>query len=253
MKSRINLLLAFMVYAVFGFALNALAAPTTPNLYQLQGRGVHVTYSSTSLTGEPRLIYTTATQTTTYRGADVREERTGLGLLVTVTTAFHPDINFTTFSVMIPDINLQTGPESFATIALTTTHSTPFISPSNLKGPVQTYQTLAMRGKASLVYYIAPGGAISGSVLLNTCVGTPPPAGCVYPFINAPIEVRDAGNNVIAKATTNVDGMYKVDVPPGSYVVHVVTNGIFPVCPDAKTSVATSGNAVVDISCTAIR
>ena len=253
MKHNSVLLSGWLLCSLVGFAVNSYAAPVTPNLYEMQGRGVQVTYSSSSLTGEPQLTYTTGTQSTTYSGTELLEERTTLGLLVTVTTAFRPDVDFTTFSVMIPDINLQATPVNFSTVAFITTHSTPFISPSNLEGPVQTYKTLRLRGKASLVNFLSNNTGISGTVSLNTCIGTPPPAGCVYPFTDAPIEILDTGNNVIAKATTNVDGMFKVDVTPGAYVVHVVTNGIFPSCPDAKADVPKSGYAVVDVSCMAIR
>ena len=253
MRYKLFASLVWLLCCAVGFSVNALAAPSTPTLYELQGRGVHVTYSTISVTGEPQLTYATPIQTTTFRGADVREERTELGLLVTVTTAFRPDVNFVTFSALIPDINLQTGPENFSTVGFITNHSTPLIAPANLKGPVQTYQTLRMHGKASLVYYLTPTTGISGTMSINTCAGTPLTAGCVSPFANAPIEIRDAGNNVIAKAATNVDGMFNVAVASGSYVVHVVTNGALPLCPDTKTDVLSNGKAIVDIRCTAIR
>ncbi|MDH4275607.1 MAG: hypothetical protein OEW08_11250 [Gammaproteobacteria bacterium] len=253
MIRKISFSLAFLLTAAFGFAMHAVAAPITPNLYELHGRGVQVTYSTTSLTGEPQLTYTTRAQTTTYHGKEVREERTELGLLVTVTTAFQVDVNFVTLSVLIPDINLQTGPERFSTVALITTHNTPFTLPSNIKGPVQTYQTLAMRGTASFVYFISGATGVGGTVSTNTCAIIPPPASCVYPFSDVPVEILDGSANIVAKTVADVDGNYKVEVPPGSYIVHVATNGVFPVCPDAKAIVPVSGHVIVDISCMALR
>lgn len=253
MRQTLRASMLYWAAGVIGMTMNSYARADTPNLYEMTGRGTQVIYSGTSLTGEPRLTYATRTQTLTFRGEEVREQRTELGTLVTVTTAFRPDVNFVTLSVLIPDINLQSGPERFATQAIITTHNTPFIAPQYVKGPIQTYEPLTMRGKASLVYYLSPSYSISGTVLMNTCVSTAPPGGCIYPYSDAAIEVWDTSGNVIAKATANVEGLYNVDVTAGSYFVHVVTNGFFPVCPDTKADVPKAGNAVADILCTAIR
>jgi hypothetical protein len=241
-----------LALCLIGYTLS-IHAGVPANLFELHGRGVQIVYSSSSLTGEPQLTYTTRHATRTFRGSEIAQEPSAIGLLVTVTTQFHPDVNFVTFSVLIPDVNIISGSERLATEALITTHSTPFVAPPGLAGPVQTYRRIKMRGTASAATFLAQSVQISGTVSLNACTTKASLGNCMSAFADAAIEVRDNGNNTVTTATTDSDGMFSADVAPGTYVVRVITHAVFPACPDTKVDIGDEGGTVLDILCTAIR
>src|SRR5262249_4278839 len=56
-----------------------------PNLYQLQGKHLHVSYSTSGFDGRPHFTYQDAHQNLNFAGDDIRTVQTEIGTLVTVT------------------------------------------------------------------------------------------------------------------------------------------------------------------------
>jgi hypothetical protein len=69
------------------------------------------------------------------------------------------------------------------------------------------------------------------------------------PLGDAEVQARSASAAVMASARTGADGHYSLKVGPGSYLLVVVTTGVFPRCPHVQVS-AVSGTAIrADITC----
>ena len=62
-----------------------------PNLYELSGGGIHVTYSTSSFDGQPRLTYQDSGQSKTYAGNQIQSVDTYAGTIVSVQTASSRD------------------------------------------------------------------------------------------------------------------------------------------------------------------
>jgi hypothetical protein len=125
-----------------------------PNQYDLQGPAVSVSYSTTSLAGQPQLSYKKGRQTLHFSGSQIGVLETPIGSLVTVTIANIPDESTTTFSILLPAIDLakETTRQSFRTIGITTVHKTTIAGPP--KGTQETYKVVALRGAARRVQFL---------------------------------------------------------------------------------------------------
>src|SRR3954464_10458841 len=99
-------------------------ASRTPNLYSLQGHGVHVTYSTSGIDGRPHFSYQDAHQSVSFNGDEIRTVQTEVGTLVPVSVRRTVDTGYTSFSVLIPAVNLapQSNSASIATGGITTIH-----------------------------------------------------------------------------------------------------------------------------------
>jgi hypothetical protein len=125
-----------------------MAQKTLPNQYDLRGRGVTISYSVTSISGKPLLTFKKGKQTLNFSGDEIGVLDTIIGSLVTVTIARTVDRGFTTFSFLLPSIQL-TSPsarQTFHTIGITTVHKTTIAGP--IKGVQQSYKSLQLRGTA---------------------------------------------------------------------------------------------------------
>jgi hypothetical protein len=127
----------------------------TPNQYDLQGPGVRISYSTSSITGEPQLSFTKGRKTLSFTGNQIGVLNTNIGTLITVTIAMVPDKDFTTFSFLLPTIDLSKQPrkQSFRTIGIVTVHKTSLAGP--VKGVQQTYKSVQLRGTARQVQFLA--------------------------------------------------------------------------------------------------
>lgn len=63
----------------------------TANLFELSADGIQVTYSTTSLTGEPLLSYRDGYISKQFRGRAILHEKSRIGQFVTVTLEQVPD------------------------------------------------------------------------------------------------------------------------------------------------------------------
>ena len=115
-----------------------MAQNNTPNQYDLRGQGVRIGYSTSSIAGSPQLSFTKGRKTLTFTGAEIDVRDTKIGALVTVTIGTTPDKSFTTFSVLLPAIQLprEKGKQAFRTLGIATIHKTSLAGPP--KGVQQT-------------------------------------------------------------------------------------------------------------------
>jgi hypothetical protein len=131
------------------------AQKTEPNLYDLKGVGVSISYSTSSINGQPRLSFKKGRLELTFAGDEITALETSIGTLVTVTIATTVDRGFTTFSVLLPGIAPANAAakQAFRTFGITTAHTTTIAGP--VKGAQETYKTLPLRGSARLVQFLS--------------------------------------------------------------------------------------------------
>ena len=90
-----------------------------------------------------------------FRGDEIDILETAFGKLVTVTIAHVPDLHIIYLTVLIPSVYLPKKGEEFSieTIAIITTHNTPFTGPQgNPDGlQVDTYETIDLEGTARFI------------------------------------------------------------------------------------------------------
>ncbi|MCW5316752.1 hypothetical protein GTQ43_23925 [Nostoc sp. KVJ3] len=133
------------------------AVTKTPNLYNLSGyQGGHqikVTYSTSSFTGKPLFHYEDKEQTLDFSGDEIRTAKSEIGTLVTVTIRRTVDTGSTTFSLLIPSINLGTAYQApIETNGITTINRFSPIPQFN-QGQIQTYTITPLKGTAESVAF----------------------------------------------------------------------------------------------------
>jgi len=137
------------------------AQQLAPNLFDLKGDGVTVSYSTSSLDGRPRFNYKKGRTELNFAGDEIKVVKSGIGDLVTVTIAKTVDRGFTTFSILLPDIALTTAStrQAMRTFGITTLHKTSISGPVN--GVQETYKVISMRGSAKLVKFLSKSAGTS--------------------------------------------------------------------------------------------
>lgn len=119
-----------------------------PNLFQIRGRGLRVTYSTSSITGDPLLSYSGAYGDQQFRGDEIRREETAIGTLVTVTVNQMPDAESVVFAILIPHIN---GDAKFKSMAFHTNIRTSIGGPNLVKGAIESYRPVVIWCLAQVV------------------------------------------------------------------------------------------------------
>jgi hypothetical protein len=132
-----------------------MAQKIMPNQYELQGPGVRIGYSTSSVAGSAQLSFKKGRKTLNFRGDEIGLVDTAIGALVTVTIATTPDRSFTSFSFLLPTVQLskESAKQSFRTIGITTIHKTTIAGP--VKGVQQVYKSVPLRGTAQQVQFLA--------------------------------------------------------------------------------------------------
>ncbi|HEY6350497.1 MAG TPA: hypothetical protein VI636_13910 [Candidatus Angelobacter sp.] len=154
MKSRICLL------CVLGFLATSLAnpqantkQPVTPDVYDLTGGQMHITYTTTSKTGQPYFSYQDEHQKLSFKGNEIQQVKTDIGTLVTVRIRMTVDSGSTTFTLLVPTMRLQEfSPGPIHTIGITTDHKFSVIPAMNM-GQTETYTTTELSGTAKMVMF----------------------------------------------------------------------------------------------------
>lgn len=131
----------------------------SPNLYQLHGRGLSVSFSTTSFEGRPRFSYQDSQGTKTFSGDEITLTQSPIGTLATVVIQVVPDAGSTTFTLLIPTVNLANNPPPAAvppapirTDGITTV-TRGSIAPALDLGQIQTYHVTKLSGLASHVHF----------------------------------------------------------------------------------------------------
>jgi hypothetical protein len=126
------------------------------NYYQLHGGGLQVTYSTTGIDGKPHFGYHDALQSLSFSGDQITKEATAIGTLVTVRIRMTIDSGSTTFSVLIPTVNLDLDTSvPISTIGITTNHKFSII-PALRHGQTELYNVTQLTGTASQVEFLVP-------------------------------------------------------------------------------------------------
>lgn len=125
-----------------------------PNVFELASERAHIEYFASSISGQPQLYYRDEQFDLSFTGEEIAKlPDSPVGTVVTVTLERQPDRHTLTLTLVVPDINLEDEASSFSTLAILTTHRTSLAGPSLVKGALQTYEVLLLRGSARLVEF----------------------------------------------------------------------------------------------------
>lgn len=130
-----------------------MAQKITPNQYELVGPSIQISYSTSSISGKPQLSFKRGRTTLSFTGNQINVLDTISGALVTVTIASTPDLSSTTFSFVLPSIELakESAKQAFRTFGVTTVRKTSISG--SVKGVQQTYKVVELRGSAQRVVF----------------------------------------------------------------------------------------------------
>jgi hypothetical protein len=129
-------------------------ADTAPNLYELNGDNLQVTYSTTSIAGQPIFTFQQGRKTLSFKKSEIKITKTPIGTLVSVLIEAIPDLKTVTFALVLPDVNLQQSTKvNIKTVGILTTSKTSIGGPNLVKGAVQAYKAVALSGTAKAVEF----------------------------------------------------------------------------------------------------
>ncbi len=118
-----------------------------PTLYELSGDGIQVSYATSSFAGPPIFSYHDATIAKKFTGKEIQTVQTPIGTLVTVVIHLTVDAGSTTFSLLLPQVNLPpTNVAQITTEGITTLHRMQIVGPPN--GQTELYTAHVLRGTA---------------------------------------------------------------------------------------------------------
>lgn len=123
------------------------------NLFELHGHGLHITYTATSLGGQPQFHYQDGHTDQNFSGDALRVEHSEIGSLVTVTIQKSVDSDFTTFTLVVPEIHLAGKETHFSTLGIVTLHHFLASNPNLITGPLETYHARDLHGTAQFVEF----------------------------------------------------------------------------------------------------
>jgi hypothetical protein len=128
------------------------AMANQPTLYELSGNGIHVTYATSSLQGQPQFNYHDAFQARNFTGNQIQTADTVLGRLVTVFLVQTVDSGSTTFTLLVPSVNLPPSKVSnITTEGITTLHKFAIVKPP--QGQTELYTVHKLHGTARFVEF----------------------------------------------------------------------------------------------------
>jgi hypothetical protein len=119
------------------------------NTYELKGGEVHVSFSATSITGEPLLEYRDSRHHVSARGKEIQQVDIGIGTLVTIVLEPNADAGALLFSVVIPPARLVGADETVPihTLGITTRTAGFILATAQL----DNYSVVKLSGEASFV------------------------------------------------------------------------------------------------------
>lgn len=124
-----------------------------PNIYHLHGAQLTITYSTGALGSIARFEYQDANQTLIFPESDIRTATTEIGTLVTVTIRRTVDSGSTSFTLLLPSVNLeQTNHATIDTVGITTIHRFSLI-PNFNRGQTEFYTVTELTGTAEAINF----------------------------------------------------------------------------------------------------
>jgi hypothetical protein len=125
----------------------------TPNMFQLSGKELHIIFVTRGIDGRPNLTYQDSSRTLQFTGNEIRSVETELGRVVSVSIRRTVDSGSTTFSLLIPRVNLVgSAAVPIRTEGITTLHKFSIIPAFN-QGQLDFYTVTRLSGFASLVLF----------------------------------------------------------------------------------------------------
>jgi hypothetical protein len=137
------------------------APPTrTANFFTLHSNVIqggqfflHVVYSTSGFDGKPHLQYHDPSQTLDFSGDQITTTPSPIGTLVTVTIRRTVDSGSTTFSLLVPQVNLgHSTSASIRTFGVTTVHRFSIV-PFLAQGQTELYTVTELQGTAESVAF----------------------------------------------------------------------------------------------------
>jgi hypothetical protein len=123
-----------------------------PNLYELAGNGINVTYSSSSITGKPLFNYHDNLQVRSFSGDEIQVVDTIIGKLVSVFLIRTVDGGSTSFTLVVPSVTLpQSNVANIVTEGITTLHKFSIVGPP--QGQTELYTFHKLHGTARFVVF----------------------------------------------------------------------------------------------------
>lgn len=123
-----------------------------PNLYELHGDTISVVYSASGFDGKPHFSYQDASESLQFSGDQINVAQTELGELVSVFLRRTVDQGATTFTVLLPRVNLRFFQSAqISTIGVTALHRFSIIGVPN--GQQDLYRSHHLTGSASFAVF----------------------------------------------------------------------------------------------------
>ena len=121
------------------------------NQYVLKGEGIQVSFSASSLTGEPLLDYRDRQRHVSAHGDEIQQVDVGIGTLVSIVLRPNADAGGLLFSVLIPPARLVGSDQRVAihTVGITT-HTAGFIFNT---AQLDKYSVVKLSGEANSVEF----------------------------------------------------------------------------------------------------
>jgi hypothetical protein len=119
------------------------------NHFQLTGHHLHITYAPFVEAGLPTFVYQDPNQTLTFRGPEIESVQSEAGTMVSVVIRRTIDTGSTTFSVLVPRVQVAFGGSApVATDGVTAIHQFSVIPAFN-RGQLDHYTFTPLHGTAS--------------------------------------------------------------------------------------------------------
>jgi hypothetical protein len=126
-------------------------ANTEPNLYEVHGHGIHVTYSTSSISGKPLFNYHDAVRTKNFSGDEIQVQESMIGKLVSVFLLRTIDGPSTSFTLLVPTVRLPASEiTNISTEGITTLHKFSIFPPV---GQTELYTVHPLHGTARFVKF----------------------------------------------------------------------------------------------------
>jgi hypothetical protein len=124
-----------------------------PNIYELSGEGMQISYSTSGIEGSPSFSYRGPKgDDQTFSGDEIETLDTALGTEVTVTVADVADLHVITLTLVIPEMWVAPGSGlEFKTIAIYVTREEPFTGKIGLPAAREQFATVNLEGEGKLV------------------------------------------------------------------------------------------------------
>lgn len=124
-----------------------------PNHYHVHGGGLNITYTTSGFDGKPHFAYQDGTRVLNFSGDEIKAEPTEIGTLVSVVIFRTIDAGSTTFTLLVPHVNLdQTNQAHIVTEGITTIQRFSIFPLADL-GQTQLYTVTCLTGSARFVVF----------------------------------------------------------------------------------------------------